>query len=70
MRKEKEMEQLKELNEKPTISKYIPNYLTQNNFFKSKENIYDRLYKLDKIKRAKKLELIKEKERIEKRKIR
>ena len=69
MRKEKEMEQLKELKEKPTISKYIPNYLTQNNFFKSKENIHERLYKMDKDIRAQKLEKIKEKERMEKEKL-
>ena len=72
MRKKKEMNELKELKNKPTITNYKLNILNDNEYYqngKKKENIYDRLYKLDKIKRAKKLELIKEKERIEKEKL-
>ena len=69
MRKKKEQDELKELKQKPTITKYKLNTITENEYYingKKKENIYDRLYKLDKKRRAKKLELIKEKEKNEK----
>ena len=72
MRKKKEEDELKELKPKPTISKYIFNKITENELNgnkKEKGDIHDRLYKLDKTIRAKKLELIKEKEKKEKEKI-
>ena len=71
MRKKKEDDELKELKEKPTITKYKTNLMNDemNQNGKKRENIYDRLYKQDKEIRAKKLELIEEKERNEQEKI-
>ena len=71
MRKKKEDDEIKELKEKPTITKYKTNLMNDemNQDCKKRENIYDRLYKLDKEIRAKKLELIEEKERNEQEKI-
>ena len=71
MRKKKEDDELKELKEKPTITKYKTNLINDemNQNGKRRENIYDRLYKQDKEIRAKKLELIEEKERNEQEKI-
>ena len=72
MRKKKDIEELKELKQKPTITKYKFNSEKNNEYYpkgKKRENIHDRLYKLDKDIREKKLELIEEKERKEKEKI-
>ena len=71
MRKKKEDDEIKELKEKPTITKYKTNLMNDemNPNGKKRENIYDRLYKQDKEIRAKKLELIEEKERNEQEKI-
>jgi len=71
MRKKKENDELKELKEKPTITKYktisMNDEINQNS--KRRENIYERLYKQDKEIRARKLELIEEKERNEQERI-
>ena len=67
MRKKKQMDELKELKQKPTIS-----VMPEKEFDilgKNKENIYDRLYKMDKELKAKRQELIEEKEKLEKEKI-
>ena len=71
MRKKKEDDELKELKEKPTITKYKTNLMNEemNQKGKKRENIYDRLYKQDKEIRAKKQELIEEKKRNEQEKI-
>ena len=72
MRKKKEMDELKELKEKPTISKFKDNTITEKDFAlfgKKKENIHDRLYKMDKDIKAKKQELIEEKEKLEQEKL-
>ena len=55
------MDELKELKQKPTIS-----VMPEKEFDilgKNKENIYDRLYKMDKELKAKRQELIEEKEK-------
>jgi hypothetical protein len=70
MRKRRDLEELKELKQKPTINEYKLNKV--NDFYtngKKREKIYDRLYKMDKDIREKKLELIEEKERKEKERI-
>ena len=67
MRKKKEMDELKELKEKPTISKFRANTISEKDFSllgKKKEDIHDRLYKMDKDIKAKKKELIEEKEKL------
>ena len=72
MRKKKEMDELKELKPKPTISKFRGNTITEKEFSllgKQKEDIHDRLYKMDKDIKAKRQELIEEKEKLEKEKI-
>ena len=72
MRKKKEMDELKELKQKPTISKLRKNTSTEKEFSlngKQKEDIHDRLYKMDKELKAKRQELIEEKEKLEKEKI-
>ena len=72
MRKKKEMDELKELKPKPTISKFRGNTMTEKDFSllgKQKEDIHDRLYKMDKDIKAKRQELIEEKEKLEKEKI-
>ena len=72
MRKKREMDELKELKEKPTISKFRGNTLSEKEFSligKHKEDIHDRLYKMDKDIKAKKQELIEEKEKMEKERI-
>ena len=72
MRKKKEMDELKELKEKPTISKFRTNTISEKEFSligKQKEDIHDRLYKMDKDIKAKRKELIEEKEKLEQEKI-
>ena len=72
MRKKKEMDELKELKEKPTISKFKNNTISERDFAligKKKENIHDRLYKMDKDIKAKRQELIEEKEKLDQEKI-
>ena len=72
MRKKKEQDELKELKEKPTISKYRANTISENEFIqmgKKREDIHDRLYKMDKDIKAKKMELIEEKQKLEEEKI-
>ena len=72
MRKKREIDLLKELKEKPTISKLRGNTICEKDFAlmgKKKENIHDRLYKMDKDIKAKKQELIEEKEKLEQEKI-
>ncbi len=61
MYKKKE-DELKELKEKPTITKQKTNLMNDemNQNGKKRENIYDRLCKQDKEIRIKKLELIEE----------
>ena len=66
------MDELKELKPKPTISKFRGNTITEKEFSllgKQKEDIHDRLYKMDKDIKAKRQELIEEKEKLEKEKI-
>ena len=72
MRKKREIDLLKELKEKPTISKLKGNTIYEKDFAlmgKKKENIHDRLYKMDKDIKAKRQELIEEKEKLEQEKI-
>ena len=66
------MDELKELKQKPTISKLRKNTSTEKEFSlngKQKEDIHDRLYKMDKELKAKRQELIEKKEKLEKEKI-